>query len=158
MSKPDLHGSQEHKTLHQPTHTSHSRTRDFSRMAQDLSHRVNTNLCVSQTSRSHIKHSMSHAPSSLFPSHLSTTSLSTCTPVRLSTRPSLLSTSHGDLPCGSIECVFRPLAETRSTTDYEPKDLTEKDTSVSVTPMFFHRPSMTSTFDSAQSIATLPPE
>ena len=51
-----------------PTHTSYSRTRDFSRVAQDLSHRV--------------------APSLLFPSHLSTTSLFTCTPDRPSIRPS----------------------------------------------------------------------
>ena len=37
----------------------------------------------------HIEHSMSHAPSLLFPSHLSTTSLSTlstCTPIRRSAR------------------------------------------------------------------------
>ena len=32
--------------------TSHFRTRDFSRLAQDLSHRVNRNLCVSQNSQS----------------------------------------------------------------------------------------------------------
>ena len=35
-----------------------------------------------------------------------------------------------------------------------PKDLTEEDTSILVEPMFFHRPSMTSTDDSAESIAT----
>ena len=104
-----------------PTHTSHSRTRDFSRVAQDLSHRVNRNRCVSRNSRSHIYHSMSHAPSLLFPSHLSTTSPSTCTPVRPSirpsTEPSLLSTSHGDLPCADPSNVpFGLLAEPHSPT------------------------------------------
>ena len=104
---------------------------------------------------------MSHAPSLLFPSHLSTTSLSTCTPVRPSTRPStrpsLMSTSHGDLSCADPSNVsFGPLAETHSPTGYEPKDLTEEDTSILVKPMFFHRPSMTSTCDSAESIATPP--
>ena len=90
----------------------------FSRVARDLSRRVNRNRCVSQNSRSHTSHSMSHAPSLLFPSHLSTTSLSTCTPVRPSirpsTRPSLLSTSHGDLPCADPSNVsFGPLNSTR---------------------------------------------
>ena len=66
---------------------------------------------------------MSHAPSLLFRSHLSTTSLSTCTPVLLSSRPStrfsLLSTSHGDLPFADPSNVsFGPLAETHSTTGY----------------------------------------
>ena len=106
---------------------------------------------------------MSHTPSLLFPSHLSTASLSTCTPVRPSTRPStrpsLLSASHGDLPCADPSNVsFGSLAETHSPTGYEPKDLTQEDTSTLVKPMFFHRPSMTSTCDSAESIATLPPE
>ena len=78
----------------------------------------------------HIRHSMSHAPSLLFPSHLSTTSVSTCTPVRPSTRPStrpsLMSTSHGYLSCADPSNVsFRPLAETHSPTGYEPKDLRE---------------------------------
>ena len=54
----------------------------------------------------------------------------------------------------SIECVFRPLAETHPPTGYEPKDLSEEDNSILVKPMFFHRPSKTSTFDSAESIAT----
>ena len=53
---------------------------------------------------------------------------------------------------------FGPLAETHSPTGYEPKDFTEEDNTVLVKPMFFHRPSMTSTHDSAESIATLPPE
>ena len=38
---------------------------------------------------------------------------------------------------------------------YEPKDLTEEDTSFSVKPMCFHRQSTTSTYDSVESIATL---
>ena len=49
---------------------------------------------------------------------------------------------------------FSRLAETHSATGYEPKDLTEDDTSVQVKPMLFHRPGMTSTYDSAESIAT----
>ena len=109
----------------------------------------------------HIKHSMSHAPSLLFPSHLSTTSHSTGTPVRPSTRPSarpsLRSSSHGDLSC--IDYVSRPpFAETHSPTGYEPKDLTEEDNFILVKPMYFHRSSMTSTCSSAESIATSPPE
>ena len=64
---------------------------------------------------------MSHAPSLLFPSRVSTTSLSTCTPVRPSvrpsTRPSLLSTSHGDFHCEDPSNVsFGPLAEPHSPT------------------------------------------
>ena len=57
---------------------------------------------------------------------------------------------------GYTECVFRLPAETHSPTGYEPKDLTEEDTSILVKPMFFHRPSMTSTCDSAESIANPP--
>ena len=54
---------------------------------------------------------------------------------------------------------FGPLAETHSPTGYEPTDLAEEDNSFLVKPMFFHRPpSMTSTCDSAESIATPPPE
>ena len=50
------------------------------------------------------------------------------------------------------------MAETTSPTGYEPKDLTEESNSKLVKLMFFHRPSMTSTYDSAESIATLPLE
>ena len=64
----------------------------------------------------HIWHSMSHAPSLLFPSHLSTTPLSTCTAVRLSI--SLLSTSHEEKPCEDpSNASFGPLAEPHSPTD-----------------------------------------
>ena len=107
----------------------------------------------------HIKQSMSHAPSLVFPSYLSTTSLSSCTLFRPSARPSLLSTSHGDLPCADPSNVSSgSLAETHSPTGYEPKDLTEESNSILVKPMFFQRPSMTSTCDSVESIATPPPE
>ena len=41
--------------------------------------------------------------------------------------------------------------------EYEPKDVAEKD-DLCVKPLFFHRPSFTSTYDSAGSIATPPPE
>ena len=92
---------------------------NISLFAQDLSHRVNRNRCVSQNRRSHIKHNMSHAPSLLFRSHSSTTSLSTSTPVRPSirpsTRPSLPPTSHGGLLCADPSHVsFGSLAETHS--------------------------------------------
>ena len=85
----------------------------FSRVAQDLSHRVRIHS-VSQTAILHIYHSMSHVLLLLYPSHLSSTSFSTCTPVRPSTRPSatplLMSSSHGDLPCADPSNVsFGPL-------------------------------------------------
>ena len=52
---------------------------------------------------------------------------------------------------------FGRMAEINTLAGYEPKDLIEvNDTEVS--PMFFHRPSMTSTCDSAESIATPPLE
>ena len=70
-----------------------------------------------------------------------------------------MSTSHGDLSCADPSNVsFGPLAETHSPTGYEPKKLTEEDNSILVKPMFFHRPSMTSTSDSAECIATLATE
>ena len=143
-----------------PTHTSHSTTLDFTRVAQDLSHRVNRNRCVSQNSRSHIQHSMSHTLSLLFPSHLSTTSFSTCTPVRLSirlsTRLSLLSTSHGDLPCVDPSNVsFAPWRKRTGLQVMSPKFSLK---STPLQPMFFHTPSMTSTCHSAESIAIPPPE
>ena len=101
----------------------------------------------------------------LVPSQLSTTSLSTLSPclpfrpcTRPTTRPLLTSSSHGDFPCAdpSNEC---PVADTTSPTGYEPnaKDLIEV-TKTEVKPMFFHRPSMASTHDSAESFVTPPPE
>ena len=39
-----------------------------------------------------------------------------------------------------------------------PKYLTEEDNTTLVKPMFFHRTSETSTCESAESVATLPPE
>ena len=138
-----------------PTHTSHSRTRDFFFAWLKTSVIESIEIVVSRkTVILHIYHSMSHAPSLLFLSHLSTTSLSTCTPVQLSNRPSLMSASHGDLPCAVPSNVsFGPLAETHSPTGYDPKTLIEGD-SMEIKPMFFHRPSMTSTYDSSGSIAT----
>ena len=129
----------------------------------------------------HIQHRMSHAPSLLFLSHLSTTSLSlqsdllpdllpdlhrcylTFTPVRPSSRPSArpssMSASHGGSPCADPSNVsFGPLTETHSPTGYEPKYLTEEHNFILVKPMFFHGPSMSSTYESAESIATLPAE
>ena len=73
-------------------------------------------------------------------------------------RPSLF-LSHGDEHCDDPQHVatFGPLAEPQLLTGYEPNGLTEMN-NTEVTPMFFHRPSMTSTYDSAESIATSPPE
>ena len=48
--------------------------------------------------------------------------------------------------------IYHPL------TGYEPIDLAEEDNPVQVRPLFFHRPSMTPTCDSAESIATPPLE
>ena len=49
------------------------------------------------------------------------------------------------------------MADVRTSTGCEPKDLAEDD-DLCVKPLFFHRPSMTSTYDSAESIATRPPD
>ena len=144
----------------QTTHTLQPAHVIFSRVAQDLSHRVRTDSVPHKTVI--LTSSTSHAPSQLYPSHLST-SLSTCTPVRLSSCPStgplLMPSSHGDSPCADPPKVCTsPMAETTPPTGYEPEDLTEESNSKLVKLMFFHRPSMTSTYDSAESIATLPPE
>ena len=46
-----------------PTHMSHFRTRDFSRVAQDLNHRANRNRCVSQNC--HSAHQAQHVARAL---------------------------------------------------------------------------------------------
>ena len=53
---------------------------------------------------------------------------------------------------------FGLVAEMHSLTGYEPKDLTEESNSTLVKPMFFHRPSITSSYASAESSATPTPE
>ena len=84
----------------------------------------------------------------------------TCTPIRpssrLATRPLLTSSSHGDFPCAEQSNVsFEPTAETTSSASYEPNaKYLIKVTNIKVKLKFFHRPSMTSTYDSAESIAT----
>ena len=68
-----------------------------------------------------------------------------------------MSPSRGDFPCAdpsNVSCG--PKAETHSLTGYE--DLTEEDNSILVKPIFFHKPSVTSTYDSAESTATPPPK
>ena len=97
----------------------------------------------------------------------STPSLGTCTPSFPTTRPT--STSFNLLP-GEVEPCADPqhvsvgyLAESITSTGYEPEHLTEdKDLAehedLRVRPLFFHRQSIASTCDSAESIATLPPE
>ena len=128
-------------TTTKPTHTSHSRTRFFSAWL---------NTWVIESTRIHASrktvvltssNSKSHAASLLFSSHLSTTSRAL--------QSDFLSDRQGP-----SNVSFGPLAETHSPTSYEPKDLNEEDTSILVKSMFFHRPSMTSTYDSAESIAT----
>ena len=123
---------------------------------------------MSLTNTVHSSHPAQHVARALVSfttEHYLTLLTSTGTPVRPSirpsTRPSLLSTSHGDLPCADPSTVsFGLLAETHSPTGYEPnaKGLTGEDTSFLFKPMFFHRQSMTSTCDSAESIAVPPPE
>ena len=107
---------------------------------------------------------MGHStPSLMIPPSLSTSSLLTCTPIRPSKRP-----STGPLQISSSDEVYHcddptnvssgSLADLHSPTGYEPKDLAEEDNPVQVKPLIFRRPSLTSTYDSAESIATLPPE
>ena len=77
---------------------------------------------------------------------------STCTP----TPTSLLSTSHGDDQCDDLRsgATFGRLAESNTLTSYEPNDLVEMN-NTEVTPIFFQRPSVTSTHDSAEGILEL---
>ena len=107
-----------------------------------------------QNSHLHIWHAMSHAQSLLF---LCWTSSAHST--RISNPTSLLFPSHGDDHCDDPrhKATFGQLAESNAPAGYEPNDLTEMN-NTEVTPMFFHRPSMTSTYDSAESIAYPPPE
>ena len=138
--------------------TSHSRTRGFFSCGA----RSHEALCLLQM------HSIFKPNTAcrrrlalLYLSQMSTTSpsaLSTCTPVRPTTRPStrplLTSSSHGDYTCADSSNVsFGPMAETTSPTGYEPKNLIEGN-SMEVKLMFFHKPSMTSTNDTSESIAT----
>ena len=71
----------------------------------------------------------------------------------------LLFFSHGDDHCDDPrhEATFGQMTESNLTTVYEPNDFTEMN-KTEVTPIFFHRPSVTSTYDSADSIATSPVE
>ena len=108
---------------------------------------------------------MLHAVSLLFPSQMSTTSLSTlstCTPVRLTTRPStrppLTLFSHGDYTCADLSNASSgPVPESTSLTGFEPNNLME-DNTMEIKPILFHKPNMTSTYDTSESIATHPPD
>ena len=97
---------------------------------------------------------MSHAQPLLFP-YLISSAHSTRTP----TPTSLLFPSHEDDHCDDPRhgATYGQLAESNVPTGYQPNDLTELD-NIEVTPIFFHRPSVTSTHDSAESIAAPPPE
>ena len=95
---------------------------------------------------------MSHAQSLLFPC-LPSSARSTRTPVPTS----LFFLSHGDDHCDDPRhgATFGQLAESNTLTGYEPNDLTEMN-NTGGTPIFFHRPSVTSTYDSAESTTTPP--
>ena len=74
---------------------------------------------------------------------------------------SLLQTSSNDEinHCEDPQKVsFGHLADPHLSTGYEPKDLTEEDNlhrnDAQVRPLFFHRPSMTSAYDSAESLTS----
>ena len=86
---------------------------------------------------------MSHAQSLLFPC-LTSSAHSTCTP----NPTSLLFPSHGDDHCDQprhgATCV--QLAESKLPTSYEPYDLAEMN-NTEITPIFFHRQSVTSTYE-----------
>ena len=77
-------------------------------------------MSLTKTVIPHILHSMSHAPSLLFPSQLSIASLGTRFPIRPSsrpsTKPSLMPSSHGDYILAPIHRIlsFGLLAETTS--------------------------------------------
>ena len=65
--------------------------------------------------------------------------------------------SHGDYTCVEpSSSSFGPVQDSTSATGHEP-NLVE-DNSMEIKPMFFHKPSMTSTCDTSESIATPPPE
>ena len=128
-----------------------------------LSHRVNRNRCVSQNS--HSSHLAQHVARALVVVSFRPEQYLT---FLMHPQSDLLSDHPPELHCCPLHtetyCAdpstesFGHLAETHSSSGYEPKDLTEEDTSILVKQTFFHRPSMTSTYDSAESIATHPPE
>ena len=87
----------------------------------------------------------------------STFSPCTRTPSYPSARPtSTISTFYsGEInPCPDPQqASIGYMGDVQPTTSYEPKDLAEND-DLCVMPLFFHRQSTTSTYDSAESIAT----
>ena len=79
-------------------------------------------------------------------------------PLFPSSRPPLTTSSHADYTCADpSNSSFGPLPETTSPTGYELNNRVE-DNSMVIKLMFFHKPSMTSTYDTSESIATRPPE
>ena len=96
---------------------------------------------------------MSHAQALLFP--YLTSSHSTRTPPPTS----LLFPSHGDDHYDDQRpgAPFGRPCESNTLTGYEANDLNEMNNKEG-TPIIFHRPSLTSTYDSAENIATPPPE
>ena len=94
---------------------------------------------------------MTHAQSLLFPCLTSPAHSTHSVP------QTLLSLRDAQPDTPRHERLFGRPADQNSLTGYEPKDLIEVN-DTEVTPTLFHRPSMTSTYDSAQSIATPPLE
>ena len=125
---------------------------------------VTMECCLHENICLHTLRSVSHStPFLMIPPSLSSSSLLTCTAIRPSTRPSTgplqISSSDEIYHCDDpINVSCGSLADLHSPTGYEPKDLSEEDNPVEVKPLFFHKPSMNSTYDSAESIATHPSE
>ena len=107
-----------------------------------------------QNNHLHSEHAMSHAQSFLF-AYLTSSAHSTRTPVQTS----LLFPSHGDDHCDDPRpgATFGRSVESNTLTSCDPNDLVEL-SNTEVTPKIFHRSSVTSTYDSAESIAAHPPE
>ena len=97
---------------YKPKHTSHFRTRDFSCVAQDLSHRVNRNRCVSQNS--HSSHLAQHVARALVGVPFTREHCHTLPHFRPTSYPTIYQTfidvyfTHRLFLRRSIECVFRP--------------------------------------------------
>ena len=122
-------------------------------------------LCPTKTDP-YIFRTIAHSsPSLLFPSSQRTSTLFTSTPILSLTTPStkLMQTSLPDetKPCEDPWKVsFGSLAKSHTSTGYEPNRLAEEVIlpNTELRPSFFHTQSTTSAYDSAESIATRPPE
>ena len=144
------------QTLHHTcAHSAFPHTRICSRVAQNLSHQFSSEcLCLDKTTI--FTSSTLCLTRSRYCSHTLPTSSahSTRTPIQTS----LLFPSQGDDHWDDDPrhgATFGRLAESNTREGYEPNDLIVMN-NTEVTLVFLHRPSVTSTYDSAESIATLP--